>query len=145
MRRTIRTAVGLLAAAIGIVVAVPGPASATGTASGIVTPPYVAMGDSYSSAAGVNPLVATATPTCSRSTLNYPHDIARTTKPSTFIDVTCSGARTSDYYTSQDTGVAPQLAAVTSRTRFISMTIGGNDEGVFSDSFFGCAEVSATS
>ena len=144
MRRTIRTAAGLLAAAFGLAVAVPSQATAApGTADRINTSPYVAMGDSYSSAAGVNPLDPTAPPTCSRSLLNYAHDIARATTPSSFTDVTCSGAKTSDFFSSQATGVPPQLAAVTRNTRFVTMTIGGNDENVFANSFFGCITVSA--
>jgi hypothetical protein len=67
MRHTIRTSACLLAAAIGMAVAVPAQASAaSGTASRITTSPYVAMGDSYSSAAGVNPLDPTAPVDCSR-------------------------------------------------------------------------------
>src|SRR4051795_3627368 len=99
MRRTIRTAAGVLAAAIGIAVAVPAQATAAPvTPNRITTSPYVAMGDSYSSAAGVNPLVPTAPPTCSRSLLNYAHDIARATTPASFTDVTCSGAKTADFF-----------------------------------------------
>lgn len=146
MRRSIRTAAGLLAAATGIAIAVPAQANASpGNAHRIRTSPYVAMGDSYSSAAGVNPLVPTAPPTCSRSTLNYAHDIAASTTPSSFTDVTCSGAQTSDFFGSQATGVPPQLDAVTRNTRFVTMTIGGNDENVFADSFFGCIQVSIAS
>lgn len=137
----------LFAAAVGVGVA--GPASAkvtppTANRHAIKTSPYVALGDSYSSAAGVAPLVATAPPTCSRSTLNYAHDIAAWTKPSSFTDVTCSGAKTSDFFSSQTPGVAPQLDAVTKHTRLVTMTIGGNDENVFVDSFFGCATISSS-
>ena len=89
MRLTIRTAAGLFAAAIGFAVAVPAQANASaGPANRIDTSPYVAMGDSYSSAAGVNPLVLGAPAACSRSTLNYAHDIAKATKPSSFTDIT---------------------------------------------------------
>jgi len=145
MRHTFRTAAGLVAAAVGIAVAIPAQANASATpANRIATSPYVAMGDSYSSAAGVNPLVPTAPPACSRSTLNYAHDIAAVTKPSKFTDITCSGATTSDFFSSQTTGQPAQLSALNSRTRFVTMTIGGNDENVFVDSFFGCVQVSLT-
>ena len=118
------------------------PATAkTTAASGIQTSPYVALGDIYSSAAGVNPLVATAPPACSRSQLNYARNIVAVTLPQTFTDVTCSGATTSDFFSSQTAGVAPQLDAVDKSTRLVTMTIGGNDEGVFVDSFFGCTLV----
>jgi lysophospholipase L1-like esterase len=145
-RKATAFAATLLFAGLGVGVA--GPASAKSsppTANGhsIKTSPYVALGDSYSSGAGINPLVPTAPPTCSRSTLNYAHDIAALTMPASFTDVTCSGAKTSDFFTSQAAGVAPQLDAVTKDTRLVTMTIGGNDEGVFSNSFFGCAVISS--
>lgn len=148
MRRTATVLVAtLFAAAVGVAAA--GPAAAkdsppTANGHSVKTSPYVALGDSYSSAAGVNPLVPTAPPTCSRSELNYAHDLAAVTTPASFTDVTCSGARTSDYFSSQAAGVAPQLDAVTRDTRLVTMTIGGNDEGVFSSSFFGCAAISAS-
>ncbi|GAA1881635.1 SGNH/GDSL hydrolase family protein [Lapillicoccus jejuensis] len=118
----------------------PSPASATS----VRTQPYVALGDSYSSAAGVMPQVPGAPAACSRSLLNFAHDIATATRASSFTDVTCSGAKTSDFFTSQLAGVAPQLDAVTKQTRLVTMTIGGNDGDVFATSFFGCASVAAS-
>jgi lysophospholipase L1-like esterase len=110
-----------------------------------INSPYVAMGDSYSSAAGVNPPDPTAPPVCSRSELNFAKDIAAQLHPASFTDVTCSGAKTADFFSSQSQGVPPQLNAVTRNTRLVTMTIGGNDENVFVDSFFGCATVSLQS
>ena len=151
MRRTTSVLTATMFAAAMAVVAA-GPAAATAAPAHhhghqgrhVQTSPYVALGDSYSSAAGVAPFVVGSPPACSRSTLNYAHDIAARTAPASFTDVTCSGAKTSDFYSSQSTGVAPQLDAVTNKTRLVTMTIGGNDENVFVDSFFGCAAISAT-
>ena len=146
MRRTVSVFSATLFA-VSAAVTLAGPAAASSSAGGaaaITTSPYVALGDSYSSAAGVAPLVPGAPATCSRSTANFAEVIADKTHPSSFTDVTCSGARTSDFTSSQAPGVAPQLDAVTKDTRFVTMTIGGNDEGVFVDSFFGCATVSST-
>ena len=148
MRRTTSVVTTtLLAAALGFGAAVPASAKVsppTANPHSIKTSSYVALGDSYASAAGVAPLVATAPPTCSRSTLNFAHDIAARTQPSSFTDVTCSGAKTADFFASQAPGVAPQLDAVSTKTRFVTMTIGGNDENVFTGSFFGCATISST-
>jgi lysophospholipase L1-like esterase len=119
------------------------PASAGTAARHVTTSPYVALGDSYSSGLGIAPFVPGAPPACGRSLLNYPHDIAARTHPSSFTDVTCSGATTQDFYTSQTAGQPPQLDAVTKDTRLVTMTIGGNDENVFSDSFFGCVTLAA--
>ncbi|SHG18879.1 GDSL-like Lipase/Acylhydrolase family protein [Jatrophihabitans endophyticus] len=98
---------------------------------------YVALGDSYSAASGTLPPDPTAAPQCLRSTVNYPHVIAATIK-ATLTDVTCGGAETGDYFEAQYPGVAPQLDAVSARTQLITMTIGGNDSGVFIDSILQC-------
>ncbi|MCW2866821.1 MAG: sle, partial [Marmoricola sp.] len=122
-------------------------ADATSTAAAhrpVKPSPYVALGDSYSSGAGIMPQVVGAPATCSRSQLNYAHRIAEVTHPRVFRDVTCSGAKTSDFFSSQAAGVPPQLRAVTKRTRLVTMSIGGNDESVFTSSFFGCAQLTPT-
>jgi lysophospholipase L1-like esterase len=74
---------------------------------------------------------------CLRSILNYPHDIAAATGAQ-LTDVTCGAAQTKDYAGSQYSGVAPQLDAVTADARLITMTIGGNDSGVFINSLLDC-------
>jgi hypothetical protein len=89
--------------------------------------------------------VPTAPLTCSRSLLNYSHDIAAVMRPKSFTDATCSGARTSDFFSPQATDVPPQLDAVTRDTRLVTMTIGGNDEGVFSAMLQDCTTASAVS
>ena len=128
MRR--RTALFAALSAL-VTLAVTGPASAA-------TPlRYVAMGDSYSAASGNVPPDLTAPPQCLRSTVNYPHVIAARITAS-LTDVTCGGAETKDYAGSQSPGVAPQLNAVQSNTQLITMTIGGNDSGVFIDSILEC-------
>lgn len=124
------------------------PASATDSPStayghSVVMSPYVALGDSYSSAAGVLPTVPGSPPLCSRSRLNYPHDIAFVTRPRSFTDVSCSGATTSDFSSPQYPGVPAQLDAVDSSTRLVTMTIGGNDGNAFSDILGACISASA--
>ena len=142
---TLTTAV--LAATVGVVTAVPALAvdsPPTASSHSIKTSPYVALGDSYSSAAGVAPFVPDAPAACSRSLLNYPHDIALVTQPRSFTDVTCSGATTADFFTAQAGTTAPQLDAVTKRTRLVTMTIGGNDGGAFSGILNGCVTASVS-
>ncbi len=129
MRRRL-TALSLgLAAAVTTGLVTTAPAS-TATGGGSTGPAYVALGDSYSAASGVLPLSPTAPPSCLRSTRNYPQVIAaRTTTP--VRDVTCGAAETKDFRESQGPGVAPQLDAVSRSTELVTMTIGGNDSGVF--------------
>jgi lysophospholipase L1-like esterase len=97
---------------------------------------YVALGDSYSSASGVMPADPTAV-SCTRSLANYPRDIAAATGAQ-LTDVTCGGAQTKDYYSSQMSGVAPQLDALSTTTQLVTQTIGGNDSNVFIDSIAEC-------
>jgi lysophospholipase L1-like esterase len=100
---------------------------------------YVALGDSYSAASGVLPPDPTAPPECLRSLLNYPHLIAGQIG-SQLTDVTCGGAKTSDYFSSQYSGVAPQLDALQKNTQLVTMTIGGNDSNLFIDVIMDCGE-----
>lgn len=97
---------------------------------------YVALGDSYSAASGVLPIDLSA-PQCLRSTRNYPHVIAGATGAQ-LKDVTCGAAETSDFFESQYPGTAPQLEAVQQDTQLVTMTIGGNDSGVFIDAILSC-------
>jgi lysophospholipase L1-like esterase len=104
---------------------------------------YVALGDSYSAASGTVPPDPTAPTECARSLVNYPHDIANTIGTQ-LTDVTCGGAQTSDYFSSQYQGVAPQLDAVRPDTQLITMTIGGNDGGVFINAVTDCGQAGAS-
>jgi lysophospholipase L1-like esterase len=119
----------LIAGVLGLVV--PSPTSASPALA------YVAMGDSYSAASGNVPPDPSAPPECLRSTVNYPHVIAAAIGAQ-LKDVTCGAAETKDYASSQYQGVAPQLDALSAQTRLVTMTIGGNDSGVFIDSILEC-------
>ncbi len=98
---------------------------------------YVALGDSYSAASGVLPPDLFAPPECLRSVRNYPHVIAADTGAQ-LKDVTCGAAETSHFFASQYPGVAPQLDALKADTQLVTMTIGGNDSGVFIDTILAC-------
>ena len=105
---------------------------------------YVAMGDSYSAASGVLPPDPAAPANCLRSSLNYPHLIAAETGAE-LTDVTCGAAESSDFFESQYDGVPPQLDALSNRTRLVTMTIGGNDNGVFIGAILACGSAGLTS
>jgi lysophospholipase L1-like esterase len=99
---------------------------------------YVALGDSYSAASGVLPLDPTAFPGCLRSTRNYPHVLAGEIGAD-LTDVTCGAADTGDFAGAQYPGlVPPQLDALGAGTDLVTMTIGGNDSGVFLDAILSC-------
>ncbi|OLR91098.1 SGNH/GDSL hydrolase family protein [Actinokineospora bangkokensis] len=119
--------VGLCAALVCAAV----PASAS-VVPGPVFGEYVALGDSYAAGPLVPDAVRDAPAGCARSTGNYPSLLARWLRVGSFTDVTCSGARTADLTGPQvfRSGTnPPQLAAVTSSTDLVTLTIGGNDVG----------------
>ncbi|ORB69373.1 hypothetical protein BST45_09745 [Mycobacterium shinjukuense] len=96
---------------------------------------YVAIGDSVAAAPGVpDPAQPLG---CGKSSNNYPSMLARRISPTSFTDVTCSGATTEDITSrSQHTPagvVPPQIDAVSARTDLITITIGGNDAGLASE------------
>lgn len=98
---------------------------------------YVGMGDSYSAASGVLPPDPAAPPNCLRSSLNYPHVIAAEIGAH-LTDVTCGAAETTHFFKPQYDGVPPQLDALSKSTRLVTMTIGGNDNGVFINAVLSC-------
>lgn len=98
---------------------------------------YVNLGDSYAAGAGLWPYVAAAPKACKRSTLNFAHLLARRSGAQ-LTDVSCSGAQTKDFFTSQGAGISPQLDALTADTDVVTVTIGGNDSRVFSGAIATC-------
>ena len=132
-----RSAACVLAALLFVLLGAP---SAQATTSSLR---YVALGDSYSAASGVLPPDPSAHPMCARSTSNYPHLIAAATGAQ-LTDVTSGGADTDDYFAPQYDGVPPQLGAVAADTELVTMTIGGNDSGVFLNSIVACGMAGAS-
>jgi lysophospholipase L1-like esterase len=121
--RSLRLTAGLfLAAAAALLPFLGAPAQAAG-------PSYVALGDSYSSGVGTRTYISDGT-SCKRSTYAYPYLIAQS-KGYTLNFQACSGATTG-------TVTSSQLGALNSSTRYVTMSVGGNDAG-FSDVITECA------
>jgi lysophospholipase L1-like esterase len=103
---------------------------------------YVALGDSYTAGPlipnqSLNPLG------CLRSDHNYPHLVQPGLTTASLSDVSCSGATTNDMFNAQSTSAGtnpPQLNALTTDTRVVTLGIGGNDIG-FSDIVLNCARL----
>lgn len=100
-----------------------GPSAPTGPAT------YVALGDSYTSAPFV-PLTDVAGG-CFRSDGNYPSLVAEELGAE-LTDVSCAGAETADVRSAQLGGVPRQARAVTPEAELVTVSLGGNDGGVFS-------------
>jgi lysophospholipase L1-like esterase len=96
---------------------------------------YVALGDSFSAGAGIQPQSGGDTGTiCLQSAVNYPHLVAKALGAVRFTDVTC-GAATSRNLTGTQFDVSgparpPQFDALTSDTTLVTLGIGGNDIGL---------------
>ncbi|WP_369234457.1 SGNH/GDSL hydrolase family protein [Streptomyces sp. R21] len=105
----------------------------TTTLSGSPSGPYVALGDSYTSGAGI-PAQSGRPAGCDRSDRNYPALVAEELKldAAGFRDVSCSGATTAGLSAPQSTGHGTnpaQLSALSAKTRLVTVGIGGNDIG----------------
>jgi lysophospholipase L1-like esterase len=92
-------------------------------------PPYVALGDSYSSGVGTRSYIDDGT-SCQRSTYAYPSLLA-VQKGYALNFRACSGAKIPDVTNNQ-------LGALSSATRYVSISVGGNDAG-FADVLTECA------
>ncbi|KAA1427953.1 SGNH/GDSL hydrolase family protein [Nocardioides antri] len=93
-------------------------------------PSYVALGDSYASGVGTRSYISDGT-SCQRSTYAYPYLVAQQ-KGYTLNFKACSGATTSTVTNSQ-------LSAVVSTTKYVTLSVGGNDAG-FSSVITECAQ-----
>jgi hypothetical protein len=131
--RTFRK-LALILAAGALSAALPAAANAAGTT-------YVAMGDSYTAAPGVQPQQTTSPgKECGRSEANYPHLVAAALGLS-LTDVSCGGAKTENFFTEQFPGQPPQFDALSASTEVVSMGMGGNDENLFATLVGGCTEL----
>ncbi|HEY3670626.1 MAG TPA: SGNH/GDSL hydrolase family protein [Acidimicrobiia bacterium] len=113
----------LVLAAVGVFAAPVGAAS--GAAASKLKPgdEYVALGSSFASGPMI-PEVADAS--CLRSTNDYPSLVARALKLS-LTDVSCGGATTENVLSAPQGARPVQLDALTSDTKLVTITIGGDD------------------
>ncbi|MDH2413165.1 SGNH/GDSL hydrolase family protein [Nocardioides sp. CER19] len=118
----------------------PVPPSSSGSAGSPAAAPrftrYVAIGDSYTAAPGVPG--EQSDDGCLRSSGNYPHLLAAALPVARLVDVSCSGADTSDVRHPQLDRIAPQLDAVTRDTDLVTIGLGGNDEDLFHNLLVSC-------
>lgn len=90
---------------------------------------YVALGDSFTSGAGIDPQRPDL---CQRSTRNFPSLVAGAMDPDSFTDASCGGAKLTDLWAPQPgRETPPQLDAVGPDTTLVTFgTFGGNDVGL---------------
>ena len=122
-RRTTRRLIGAGVLALVLPLA-PAPAAVA------AAPSYVALGDSYSSGVGTRSYIADGS-SCQRSTYAYPSLIAAARGYALNFRA-CSGATIPDVTNSQ-------LSALGAATRYVTISVGGNDAG-FSSVLTECAQ-----
>jgi lysophospholipase L1-like esterase len=92
---------------------------------------YVALGDSYTAGAGMNPVKDKP---CRRSEINYPSLVDKALKIKSFADRSCAGARTGNLEEPQTYQLqqlnAPQLNAVGKTTKLVTIGMGLNDNAI---------------
>src|SRR3954453_24030259 len=118
---------GKLGVVVGVVCGLAGAAPRGGAAADGAGAPgaaaaadrNVALGDSYSSGTGTRPYTDS---TCQRSVYAYPSLRAANRPKTSLVFAACSGATTSDVLNNQ-------VSSLTSTTKFVTITVGGNDAG----------------
>jgi lysophospholipase L1-like esterase len=96
---------------------------------------YVALGDSYSAGNGANSTNLDSG--CNRNTYAYPYLISQQRANTALTFVACSGAVTGDV-------INGQVNSVTSDTKIVTITIGGNDIG-FTNLILACTTLGCSS
>lgn len=129
---------GLLLATLLVLTLVPSAPSAGAPAARVSpnamlsasAPSYVAMGSSFAAGPGIAPLEADSPAACGRSAANYANLVAARLGYR-LTDVSCLGATTANILTARQNGLPPEIGAVGSKTRLVTVTIGGNDVDYF--------------
>ncbi|MGP3709209.1 SGNH/GDSL hydrolase family protein [Gordonia paraffinivorans] len=140
--RDIRRRLGVrpVLVALALAVALVGGLAQAGGARAADGHPYVNLGDSYSAGAAVFPQSTSAATFCSNSTLNYSRLVAGRLG-SSVTDVSCSGASTKHLTKSQYRWQGPQITALSPATRLVTLTIGANNNGLFTIATSVCPQV----
>ncbi|UPK76622.1 SGNH/GDSL hydrolase family protein [Nocardioidaceae bacterium SCSIO 66511] len=145
MTRPSLRSLGALVSAL-VVATVPFAAAPSGSAEPQQAPAYgeyVALGDSYT-AGPLIPDMRDDPAGCLRSTHNYPAMVAKALDVDSYVDASCSGARTKHLRKPQSINGgenAPQLDALTADTDLVTLGIGGNDYGLFGSVLAKCPEL----
>lgn len=143
-RRLVATLLPPLLAVVLVGCATDEPADPASDTSG--RPAYVALGDSYTSGAGMADLVLGAGQ-CAQSRLSYPYLVAAGLDAD-LVDVSCGGATTQNGTTPQtrpDGSRWPaQLDALSAATELVTVGVGINDFDFFHEVGAGCAVLART-
>ncbi len=95
-------------------------------------PVYVALGSSFAAGAGLGPLERGSPILCARSVNGYPQQLARR-RQIKIIDMSCGGAVARHLLQGGQFFQGPQERTITTETRLVTITVGGNDVDYVSD------------
>jgi lysophospholipase L1-like esterase len=99
------------------------------------TPTLVALGSSYAAGIGLGHRASGSPFVCQRSLNGYPRQLARLRKLP-IVDMSCSGATTEHVLHGGQVFLGPQLDGLAKETRWVTLTIGGNDISYVGDLSF---------
>jgi lysophospholipase L1-like esterase len=137
----------LLGGCIGAASPAPEPAGDSSSGPPLPSLSYVALGDSFTAAPGIPE--TDGSDSCLRSSHNYPSRVADRLADDHDVELadrSCSGAVTSSLAGEQTFGgttLPPQLDALDRDTDLVTLSIGGNDFGVFLRLVGGCVTLAA--
>jgi len=124
---------------VALLLTVPGLAGCQGDQASGGVDRYVALGDSFTSRAGL-PHTRRDAFTCGQSSLSYPHLVAKAIGAK-LVDMSCGGATTENGAQPQPLGSETwpaQLDAVTKETDLVTVSLGGNDFSWYLGVMFSC-------
>ncbi|WP_344785631.1 SGNH/GDSL hydrolase family protein [Gordonia caeni] len=87
---------------------------------------YVSLGDSFVASGSMSTATGEA---CGQATDNVGRLVAQRMRGVSFADWACGGADTADFTEVTDKG--PQIRGLSEKTKYVSISIGGNDENLF--------------
>jgi len=122
IRRRVCLVTGIATAALLAVASIPSSASAGGGR-------YVSLGDSYAAGPLIPHRVGSPV-ACLRSNHSYPYLVAAAIGPSSFRDISCQGADTTNMTRPESVPLGanpPQFRALTRRTSLVTLQLGGNN------------------
>jgi hypothetical protein len=119
-----------------VVVAIVGAGLAVLFVEGTATPDrsgeYVSLGSSFAAGPKLGPLAPDSPHACWRTADNYAHQLARATSLR-LVDVSCGGATAKNILEGGPFFQPPQIDAVGSSARLVTITVGGNDVDYIGD------------
>jgi lysophospholipase L1-like esterase len=99
------------------------------------TPKFVALGSSFAAGIGLGDRATGSPFVCQRSSNGYPQQLARM-RNLPMVDMSCSGATAQHVRQGGQAFLGPQLDGLAKNTKWVTLTVGGNDISYVGDLTF---------